>query len=89
MPADGGRKGIDETLQQVLVDAAMFVEKSKAGLEAMHQQLQFLGRQAFEVDAGHAVHHADVTGLRQERRVVDEAPERQQRIDAAGVRVVA
>ena len=67
----------------------MIVQKTKAGLEAMHQGPQFFGWQAFVVDARHPVHDAHVTGLRQERRVVDEAPERQQRIDAARVGVVA
>ena len=46
-------------------------------------------RQAFVVDASQAVDDADVAGLRQERRVVDEAPEREQAVDAAGVSVVA
>ena len=86
VPGDERRDG---PLEQVLIDAAVLVEKTKAGLEPVGQRLTLRMRQPFVVDASNAVDHADVAGLRQERGVVDESPERQQAVDAAGVLVVA
>ena len=87
--AGSGDERRDGPLQEVLIDAAMLVEKTKAGLEPVGQRLTLRMRQSFVVDASNAVDNADVAGFRQKRRLVDESPECQQAVDAAGVLVVA
>ena len=54
----------------------MLVEQSERCLEAVNDGGALGVRQAFVVDASQPVDDADVAGLRQERRVIDEAPER-------------
>ena len=57
--------------------------------EALRDHLAFGVVEAFVVDALQTVDQAERAGLRQEHRVVDESPECQQAMDAAGVRIVA
>ena len=45
--------------------------------------------QALVVHAPNPVHHADMTGLREECRVVHESPQREEAVHAAGIAVVA
>ena len=75
-------------LRQVLVDATGLVQTAKRRLEAMDDVAALRVVQALEVDAGEAIHDAEVAGLREERVVVDESPEREQAVEAAGVLVV-
>jgi hypothetical protein len=54
----------------------------------VHERLSLLVGKPFVVDAANRVDQTDVTGLRQEDVVVDEAPERDQLVQAASVVVV-
>ena len=67
----------------------MFIEQSQGGFEAMRDSGALSVRQAFVVDAPQPIGYANVAGLRQERRVIDEAPERNEAVHAAGVFVVS
>ena len=84
-----GDERADRALQEVLIDATVLVEQSQRRLEPVRERLALRMGQALVVDAPNPVHDADMAGLRQERRVVDEAPQRQQTVDAARVAVVA
>src|SRR5436309_15711381 len=46
-------------------------------------------RETLVIDTVQSVDGAEVTGLRQEHAVVDEPPQRQERVDAAGFLVIA
>jgi hypothetical protein len=46
-------------------------------------------REPLVINAAKSIHHSDVSGLGQKRGVIDESPERQQIVDAAGVLVIA
>src|SRR5688572_6647559 len=83
-----GDEGSHHSFQQVLVDPAVFVQKPKRGLEAMRERLALGVRQALVVHAPNPVHDADMARFRQERRVVNEAPERQKAVHTSGVTVV-
>ena len=87
--AGRGHDRIDRALDEVLIDAAAFVEEAKSGFDPMHQGLPLLVGEAFVVDALHPVHQTDVAGLGQKRTVIDEAPQREQFVQAAGICVVA
>src|SRR5438874_13564042 len=54
----------------------------------MSQYLALRVRQPLVVDASHAIHDPDVTGLREEYVIIHEAPDREQRVHAARVAVV-
>ena len=82
---DADVEGVDHPLDEVLVDAAVLVEQAQGGFEAVDERPEFLVREPLVVDAAKPVDHADVAGLREERRVVDEAPEGEQRVDAPGL----
>ena len=87
--ARGGDERADRALQEVLIDAAVLVEQSQRRLEPVRERLALRMRQALVVDAPNPVHDADMAGLREERRVVDESPERQEAVHAARIAVVA
>src|SRR6476660_8802851 len=59
--ASSGDERRDGPLQEVLIDAAMLVEKTEAGLEPVGEGLTLRMRQSFVVDATNAVDNADVT----------------------------
>ena len=80
---------LDGLLEHVLVDAAVLVQQPERRLELVDERPALGVRQAFGVLPSQLVHHADVAGLGQERVVVHEAPERDQRVDRAGLAVVA
>src|SRR5205809_6728256 len=85
----GGRLNrINSTFAEVLVDAARLVEEPKGGLESMDDVPALRLVEAFVIQAADAVHEAHVPRLRQERVVIDEAPERQQTVYAAGFFVI-
>ena len=84
-----GDERSDRALQEVLIDAAVLVQQSQRGLEAVRQRLALRMGQALVVHAPNAVHHAHMAGFREERRVVDEAPEREEAVHASRVAVVA
>ena len=51
----GARRGydrIDGSLEQILVHTAMLVEQAEASLDAVHEGVTLLVREAFVVDAG-------------------------------------
>ena len=75
-------------LDEVLVDAERLVELSERLFEAVGDRLALGVVEALVVDALQPIDEPERAGLRQERRVVDESPEREQAVDAAGVRVV-
>ena len=66
----------------------MLVKQSERCLQAVNDGGALGVSQAFVVDASQPVGNANVARLRHERRVIDEAPERNQAVDAAGVFVV-
>ena len=82
--ADRWNRAFDD----VLIDVPMLVKQSERCLQAVNDGGALGVRQAFVVDASQPVGDANVARLRQERRVIDEAPERNQAVDAAGVFVV-
>src|SRR5262245_43200219 len=82
-----GDERADRAFEQVLVDAAVLIEQSKRSLKAMHERLSLRMRQAFVVDAAKAIDEAYMAGLREERRVVDEPPQRKKVIHAPCVAV--
>ena len=67
----------------------MLVKQSERCLQAVNDGGALGVRQAFVVDASQPIGDANVAGLRQERRVIDEAPERNEAVHAAGVFVVS
>ena len=76
-------------LQQVLVDATVFVQEPERRLEAMRERLPLGVRETLIIHAPKPIGDAHVAGLREKRRVVHEAPERQQAVHATGVAIVA
>jgi hypothetical protein len=72
----------------VLIDVPMLVKQSERCLQAVNDGGALGVRQAFVVDAPQPIGYANVAGLRQERRVIDEAPERNEAVHATGVFVV-
>jgi hypothetical protein len=75
-------------LQQVLVDAAVFVQEPERRLEAMRERLPLGVRETLIIHAPKPIGDAHVAGLREKRGVVHEAPERQQAVHATGVAIV-
>src|SRR3954471_1381560 len=73
----------------VLIDVPMVVKQSERCLQAVNDGGALSVRQAFVVDASQAIGDANVAGFRQERRVIDEAPEGNEAVHASGVFVVA
>jgi hypothetical protein len=80
---------IDRPLDGVLIHTTTVVEQPKRRFEPMDQGAALGVRQTLIIDASEPVHDADVAGLREERRVVDEAPQRQETVETAGLAVVA
>jgi len=87
MPARRWVDRIDAALAQVLGDAARVVQQAERGLELVDAVAPLRLGKTLVIDASEALHDARVAGLRQERGVVDEPPEGQQTVDAAGVLV--
>ena len=81
-----GRRGdrFDAALTQVLVDPARVVEEPERPLEPMDDVTTLCCVKALVVDTEDVVHNADVSGLRQERPVIDERPWCQEAVHAAG-----
>ena len=67
----------------------VLIEQSERCLQAVNDGGALGMRQAFVVDASQPVGDAEVARFCQERRVIDEAPERNEAVDAAGVFVIA
>ena len=59
--------------EEDLVEAGARVDRLERGLEALRVAVELLARDALEVDPGHVEERGHVTGLREERRVVDPA----------------
>jgi hypothetical protein len=78
----------DRPLDQVLIQAAALVQLSQGGFHSMGQRSALRLGEAVDVDAAEPVDETDLAGLRHERLVSDEAPQRKQRVDAAGIAVV-
>ena len=79
------REGSYARLEQVLVDTAALIEQPQCGLEPMHKLLALRVGEPLVVHALEAVDHSDVPRLGEERRVVHEAPERQQELESQDV----
>jgi hypothetical protein len=79
---------IDCPLDEVLINAAPLVQLSKGGLHPVRESPALRLRQTVDINAAEAVHDTDVAPLREERVPIDEAPQRDQRVDAARVAVV-
>ena len=62
---------------------------AKGGFHLVSQGTALRLGTAVHVDTAEAVHETDVTGLRHERPAINEAPQRQQRVDTACIAVVA
>jgi hypothetical protein len=88
MTARRSLEWLDATLAQVLVHATGLVEKSDGCFETVDDVAALRLREAFVVDASQSVHEAYMTGFGQKRVIVDETPQRQEAIYAAGVPVV-
>src|ERR1035437_5859858 len=78
-----GRHHGGRPLEEVLVDAERLVELPERLLEAMGNHLALRMVEALEVDALPAIDHADGASLGEERRVVDEAPQRDETVQGA------
>src|SRR6266545_4693463 len=88
----GARRRFDEAdapLTEVLIDATRVIEESKGRLESMDDVAALNLIETLIVAARDAIDEPDMSRLRQKRVLVDEAPDRQQAIDAAGVLIVA
>src|ERR1700674_57346 len=70
-------------LEDVLVDPKRLVELAKRLLEAMRDRLALRMVETLEVDALQAIEHAHRAGLREERGVIHESPERNETIQRA------
>ena len=79
---------LDASLDDVLIQTAVLVEQSKARLDPMNQSLPLLVREALVVDPLHPIDQSDVACLGQERAVIDEAPQREQLVQAPRILVV-
>ena len=86
--AGGRRNRRSLTFEEVLVHPAALTEQPQRGFEAVHDVAPLRVVEAFVVLALEAIDDADVAGLGHEGRVVDERPQREQRIDAAGLVVL-
>ena len=75
-------------LHQVLVDTEGFVEMAKRSFHPVRDDAALVVVEAFEVHATKAKDLSERPRLGEERRVVSEAPEREQAADGAGVAVV-
>src|SRR5262249_14263017 len=87
--ARSGHDRIDRTLQHILVHAAVVVEQAERPFELVDRLATLRMCQAFEIDPVEPIHHAEVSCLREERRLVDETPHRKEAIERACVAVVA
>src|SRR4029078_4662740 len=85
----GGRKGWDIAFDDVFVDARMLIEHPEGCLQAVNDRGALRVRQSFVVDSPELIDNADVARFRQESRIVDKSPERDEAVDAAGVRIIA
>ena len=79
---------IDCPLDEVLIHAAPLVQLSKGGLHPVRKSPALRLCQTVYVDAAKAVDDTDMTGLREERCLINETPQRDQRVDAARLAVV-
>jgi hypothetical protein len=66
----------------------VLVKQSKARLDPMNEGLPLLVREALVVDPMHPIDQSDVACLGQERAVIDEAPQREQLVQAPRILVV-
>ena len=73
---------------EVLVDAEGLVELPQRLLEAMRDASALDVIEAFVVCSGETIDDAERAGLRQEGVIIDEAPQRQERVDAPGFPMV-
>src|SRR4051812_30521713 len=80
---------VDAPLAEVLVNAAGFVQQSNGRFKAMNHVPALRLVEALVVDAGEAVDHADMSGLREKCVLVDETPDREQAVHAPSMLVVA
>ena len=80
---------LDSALAQVLIHAAGLIEQPQRRLKTMDHVAALTLVEAFVIDATNAVDESQVAGLCDERLVVNEAPDGDEAVDAAGVLVVA
>ena len=80
---------IDRPFHEVLVQAIALVEQAERRLKAMDDRITLAVRQPFTIDPANPVDDADMSSLRQERRLIDEPPKGKQSIEAAGFLIVA
>src|ERR1035437_7932975 len=83
-----GRHHGGRPLEEVLVDAERLVELSERLLEAMGNHLTLRMVEALEVDALQAIEDADRARFGEERRLVHEAPQRDEVVQGTGLAIV-
>src|SRR6185436_19235480 len=87
--AGAGPEGWNIAFNDVFVDAPMLIEHPEYCLQAVNDRGALRVPQSFVVDSPELVDNADVARFRQERRIVDKVPKRDEAVDAAGIFVVA
>ena len=80
--------GTDAAFAEVLVEPTVLVQRPNGRFEAMDHVTPCIGIEALVVDAGDPKGDPDVTGLGQKGAIVDESPDGEQPVDAAGSLVV-
>src|SRR5450759_3401419 len=83
-----GRHHRGRPLEQVLVHTERLVELAERLLEAMGHHLALRMVETLEVDALQAIEDADGAGLGEERRVIHEAPQRDETVQGTGLAIV-
>src|SRR5262249_14902885 len=85
----GRENRLNRLFEEILVQPTAFIQQAQRGLHPTGQHLTVRMRQTFVIYPADSVHNPHMSGLREEYVVVDEAPNREQRVQAASLAVVA
>ena len=80
--------GLVVALEEVLVDAVVFIEQFQSGFETLRETINRSGVETLVIDAAHFENDADFAGLRQKDIGTDEAIEIDLLAEGAGLVVV-
>jgi hypothetical protein len=73
------------TLAQILVHTTLLIENTHRRFEAVHDIASLGIVETLKIHTPKPINHADMSGFRYEDLVLDESPQRQQAVDAAGL----